>query len=184
MQAHGIQIFRSRFGPAALLSVSLMACQSTSTSRGAPTTTSTEASPEALSDEPNPDTRTAAKPTAVPPPPAPEIVGAIVDQKGGLYVQVCGEQIPCPALLHGPATEACAAQALGKLKGWRLPTKNEMTRLKHLKGLEGAAGYHWTSTAYGEDASQFWIVGRDSSPSTTIPATRKPFTARCVRELP
>ena len=173
-----------RFGTATLLSGSLMGCDATSP----PPDPDPLKTPPQTVDGGNSAERTAAHspPAAVEPAPktepqAPEIVGAVFDARSGLYVQRCGDEHPCPAQLQQAAAATCAASTLGTTTGWRLPTKDEFLRLKGLKDLKGARGYHWTSTAYAEDAAQFWIVARDESPSTTIPGTRKPFTARCVR---
>jgi hypothetical protein len=130
---------------------------------------------------PSRDAPTAANHATEPAPPAPTIEGATFDPNTDLYVQRCGDTFPCGTHLQQAAMEACAGLTLGAAKGWRLPSKSEFSRIKNLRDLEGARGYHWTSTSYTQDAAQFWIMALDSSPSTTIPGTRKAFTARCVR---
>lgn len=173
------------FGTAVLLSGSFVACEAMPllTDAGRSNMTArlgdgaTEDAPK-LGTPPGPEP---AKPSPVARPNAPKLPGAIFDERSGLYVRRCGESSPCAALLLAPSVAACEQATFGDVKGWRLPSKEEFLRIKNLKGLEGPLGYHWTSTAYAEDAAQFWIVARDKSPSTTIPGTRKAFPARCVR---
>lgn len=123
-----------------------------------------------------------AKPTAEPPP-APE--GAVTLRDPWLYVQTCAEPHPCPELMQPAGDAHCRELDLGGFVNWRLPNKDEVPRFEGVDGLENTAGYHWTRTPFGEDASQVWIVDAEdpqNAPATTIPRDRKPFRIRCVQE--
>lgn len=167
-----------------LFSGSVLGCEGTSPPPTPRTSSKAAESSERLNPAqttPAGDAGTAAKQASEPRPPPPTIQGATFDPKSGLYVQRCGDKLPCRTHLQQGAMAACQGLTLGAAKDWRLPTKAEFSRIKNLSELHGARGYHWTSTAYAQDAAQFWIMALDSSPSTTIPGTRKAFTARCVR---
>jgi hypothetical protein len=123
-----------------------------------------------------------AKPTAEPPP-APE--GAITLADPWLYVQTCAEPHPCPSLKQPAGDAHCRELVLGGHDVWRLPSKDEVLRLKGVEGLEATAGYHWTRTPFEENLGQVWIVDfedPEAAPATTIPRERKEFRIRCVKE--
>lgn len=140
--------------------------------------------------EPGPSKQDAAKkiddgkppqPFATPklrPPPAPE--GAVL-QDPPLYVQRCDPAHACPKLLQPAGETHCRELKLGGHASWRLPDRDEVKRFNHAD-LTELEGFHWTRTAFAEDAAQAWIVDPKSGQETTIPRTRKPFTIRCVLE--
>ena len=115
------------------------------------------------------------------PAPAPAPDGAVLLEAPSLYVQTCAEGLPCPKLVQGEASSYCAALVAGALS-WRLPTLDEARRFAGAEGLLQTEGFHWTGSAYEEDAAQAWILDPVGGQSTTIPRDRKPFTARCVAE--
>lgn len=139
-----------------------------------------------------PDAKTAAKPEAkqpedaappepfakpkLKPPPAPE--GAVLLDPP-LYVQRCDPAHTCPKLQQPAGETHCRELRLGGHSNWRLPERDEVKRFSG-PDLADQAGFHWTRTAYAEDAAQAWIVDPKSGQETTIPRTRKPFTIRCV----
>jgi hypothetical protein len=135
-------------------------------------------SPEAKQPEPF------ATPKAAPPPP-PD--GAVVFDPP-LYVQRCDPAHACPKLQQPAGETHCRELKLGGHTGWRLPDRAEAKRFTNDSiakppgpvGLNDAEGFHWTRTAFAEDAAQAWIVDPKSGQETTIPRTRKPFTIRCV----
>ncbi len=123
---------------------------------------------------------TFAKPTAKPPPPP---TGAYLDEKNALFIQRCTAEHPCVKELQAEGEAHCRTYSLGAYgEGWRLPTLEEAKRFAGFDALEDKEGFHWTSTAYQEDAKQAWIVDPKSGQSTTVPRDRKPFTIRCVYE--
>ncbi len=120
------------------------------------------------------------KPFATPkaqPPPAPE--GSVLLDPP-LYVQSCSAGVPCPALLQPAGETHCRELELGGREHWRLPDREEVKRMAGVAGLEALTGFHWTRSAYAEDAGQAWIVDPATGQETTIPRDRKPFTIRCV----
>ncbi len=124
--------------------------------------------------------KTFATPTAKPPPP-PE--GAYLHEKPALYIQRCTAQHPCPKKLQPAGEIHCREFGLGAYKeGWRLPSLEEAKLFAGIDALEDKEGFHWTGTAYKEDAKQAWIVDPKGGQSTTVARDRKPFTIRCVYE--
>lgn len=119
-------------------------------------------------------------PTMPSAPPAPE--GAITLPNPDLFVQTCGDAHPCPQLVQAEGEKHCASLTLGAASTWRLPTREEVERLRGVEGLGELAGYHWTSTAFEQDDTQVWIVDPTADQPTTVPRDRKPFRIRCVRE--
>ncbi|NVB36289.1 hypothetical protein G6O69_00495 [Pseudenhygromyxa sp. WMMC2535] len=114
---------------------------------------------------------------------APE--GAVTIEDPWLYVQTCAEPNPCPEALQPAGDAHCSELVLGGRDGWRLPSKDEVSRFAGVKGLEATEGYHWTRTPFAEDNKQVWIVDfadPAAAPATTIPRDRKPFRVRCVME--
>jgi len=110
------------------------------------------------------------------PPPAPE--GAVLLDPP-LYVQRCDPAHTCPKLQQPAGETHCRELRLGGHSNWRLPERDEVKRFSG-PDLAEQAGFHWTRTAFAEDAAQAWIVDPKSGQETTIPRTRKPFTIRCV----
>lgn len=117
---------------------------------------------------------------ALTPPPPPEGAALLPDRKKPLYVQRCDPGHPCPDLLQPAGETHCRDLKLGGLEHWRLPDRDEVKRFGEIAELDAAEGFHWTRTAYAEDAGQAWIVDPKSGQETTIPRTRKPFRVRCV----
>lgn len=117
-----------------------------------------------------------ATPTAKPPP--PPAGAAVLDPP--LYVQRCDAAHPCPSLLQPAGETHCRDLTLGALEHWRLPDRAEVARFARASDLDHLEGFHWTRTAFSEDAKQAWIVDPKSGQETTIPRDRKPFTIRCV----
>lgn len=117
----------------------------------------------------------AAEPAALPP--APEGTVAI----DGVYVHTCAEPSSCPALLQDAGAAHCAGLSLGSLT-WRLPTLAELEGWKGNAELTGFDVFHWSGSAWEEDAAQFWIFDPGSGSKTTAKPDRKPFTIRCVAE--
>ncbi len=119
-----------------------------------------------------------ATPTAKPPPPP---TGSYLHEKSALFIQRCTAEHPCEKKLQPEGEAHCRTYSLGAYKGgWRLPTLEEAKLFAGIDALEDKDGFHWTSTAYEEDAKQAWIVDPKSGQSTTVPRDRKPFTIRCV----
>ena len=116
------------------------------------------------------------------PKPAPQAPSGAIADGTKLFVQLCDEANPCPSLVQPEGEKHCASLKLGGLEGWRLPDRSEAERFARLDGLGQLEGYHWTRTAFDQDASQVWIVDPESNQPTTVPRDRKPFTIRCVRE--
>lgn len=114
------------------------------------------------------------------PPPAP--TGALTITDPPLFVQTCAKEHPCPSLLQAEGEQHCNKLTLGTAHGWRLPTREEVERMRGNEGLAELGGYHWTSTAFDQDESQVWIVDPTSDQPTTVPRDRKPFRIRCVKE--
>lgn len=114
------------------------------------------------------------------PPSAPE--GAVTLADPPLFVQTCSEANPCPALLQAEGERHCSKLTLGTAHGWRLPTREEVERMRGIEGLAELTGYHWTSSAFDQDEAQVWIVDPSSDQPTTVPRDRKPFRIRCVKE--
>lgn len=122
-----------------------------------------------------------ATPTLTPPPP-PEGAALLPDRKRPLYVQRCDPAHACPDLLQPAGETHCRDFSLGGLAHWRLPDRDEVKRFGEIAGLDALDGFHWTRTAFADDAAQAWIVDPKSGQETTIPRTRKPFRVRCVFE--
>ena len=116
------------------------------------------------------------------PPPPPEGAALLPDRTRPIYVQRCDPDHPCPDLLPPAGETPCRGLELGGFTHWRLPDRDEVKRFGELAELELAEGFHWTRTAFAEDAAQAWIVDPKSGQETTIPRTRKPFRVRCVIE--
>nr|WP_263429789.1 DUF1566 domain-containing protein [Nannocystis pusilla] len=116
------------------------------------------------------------------PPPPPDGAALLPDRKKPIYVQRCDPGHPCPDLLQPAGETHCRDLELGGFEHWRLPDRDEVKRLGEIAGLEQAEGFHWTRTAFAEDAAQAWIVDPKSGQETTIPRNRKPFRVRCVFE--
>jgi len=122
---------------------------------------------------------TFAKPT-VKPPPAPK--GSTLIESLPLYVQNCDKESPCPSLLQPAGETHCRKLKLGGHENWRLPDLAEAEKFASVReALTNAEGFHWTRTAYEEDAKQAYIVDPKGGQNTTIPRDRKPFTIRCVQ---
>lgn len=116
-------------------------------------------------------------------PPAPPAGAALLpDRKKPIYVQRCDAQHACPDKLQPAGETHCRDLELGGFKHWRLPDRDEVKRFGEIADLEQAEGFHWTRTAFAEDAAQAWIVDPKSGQETTIPRDRKPFRVRCVFE--
>lgn len=136
--------------------------------------------PEPAAQQPEPFATPKARP-----PPAPD--GAVLLDPP-LYVQRCDPGHTCPKLLQPAGETHCRELKLGGHTGWRLPDRDEAKRFTSANiarpagpdGLHDESGFHWTRTAFAEDAAQAWIVDPVSGQETTIPRTRKPFTIRCV----
>jgi hypothetical protein len=127
-----------------------------------------------------------AEPFAAPklnPPPPPDGAAVLADRKQAVYVQRCDPGHACPDLLQPAGETHCRDLELGGFSHWRLPDREEVKRLGEIPGLELLDGFHWTRTAFAEDAAQAWIVDPKSGQETTIPRTRKPFRVRCVFDL-
>lgn len=141
---------------------------------------------EKAPDKPQPPADPArAEPFADPkvaPPPPPDGAALLSDRKRPLYVQRCDKAHPCPDLQQPAGETHCRQLGLGGMSNWRLPDREEVKRFGEIAGLELAEGFHWTRTAFAEDAAQAWIVDPKSGQETTIPRTRKPFRVRCVIE--
>jgi hypothetical protein len=116
------------------------------------------------------------------PPAPPDGAALLPDRKKPIYVQRCDPGHACPDLLQPAGETHCRDLELGGFKHWRLPDREEVKRLGEIAGLEQAEGFHWTRTAFAEDAAQAWIVDPKSGQETTIPRDRKPFRVRCVFE--
>lgn len=140
---------------------------------------------------PKPDTKTAAapaEPAKAPAPPAakaePEPLPAapqgtvVID---GRYVHTCAESKSCPTLMHAEGASHCDTLALGSLK-WRLPKIEELESWRGNAALTGFDVFHWSGSAWEDDASQVWIYDPGSAAKTTALPTRKPFTIRCVAD--
>ena len=121
-----------------------------------------------------------AKPVAEAPPP-PE--GALLLEKGELYVRSCADEVNCPMLLQAQGETFCGELELGTFHDWRLPLKDEVPGLAALPEAERREGYHWTGSADEMNAKMAWIVDPAGAQPTTIPRDRKPFRIRCVRGL-
>jgi hypothetical protein len=137
---------------------------------------------DAKADAPPAETKppTAEAPAAPSPPPAPE--GAVSLTDPALFVQTCADPHPCPDLLQAAGEKHCAELTLGSVSTWRLPTREEVQRMRGTEGLSALSGYHWTNSAFDQDDAQVWIVDPNSDQPTTVPRDRKPFRIRCVRE--
>lgn len=114
-------------------------------------------------------------------PPAPPS-GAAWLPRGEVLVQRCDDAHPCEHLTQGPGVERCAALELGERDAWRLPTRQEVTAMAKVEGLESRSGYHWTSSVDEVNDSMFWIVDPEGTQPTTVPGDRKPFLIRCVHD--
>ena len=116
------------------------------------------------------------------PPPPPEGAALLPDRKQPIYVQRCDPAHACPDLKQPEGETHCRDLKLGGLPSWRLPDREEVKRFGEIAGLDALDGFHWTRTAFAEDAAQAWIVDPKSGQETTIPRVRKPFRVRCVFE--
>lgn len=114
------------------------------------------------------------------PPPPPAGAALLPDRKRPIYVQRCDPAHACADLLQPAGETHCRELDLDGFKNWRLPDREEVKRFSEVSGLEGLAGFHWTRTAFAEDAAQAWIVDPQAGHETTIPRTRRPFRVRCV----
>ncbi|MCA9653679.1 MAG: hypothetical protein H6712_26465 [Myxococcales bacterium] len=118
-----------------------------------------------------------ARPEPEPLPPAPEGT-VVIDRK---YVHTCADPTSCPTLLQDAGAAHCAGLELGGLS-WRLPTLAELESWKGNAELSGFDVFHWSGSAWEEDAAQLWILDPGSDAKTTAKPDRKPFTIRCVAE--
>ena len=144
---------------------------------GAPTSPAPETKTAPEPAEAAPDKEPAADPP--PPPPAPEGAQLI----GKIYVQNCAEPA-CPKLLQPAGQAHCKSLKQGDTQTWRLPTLEEAKGFTGVDGLQVLEGFHWTSSPYTDDDKQAWIMDPMGGQSTTIPRDRKPFTIRCVADIP
>jgi hypothetical protein len=140
-----------------------------------------DAPPAGAAVEPPAKAQPFAEPKLNPPPP-PEGAALLSDRKKPIYVQRCDVGHACPDLLQPAGETHCRDLELGGFKHWRLPDRDEVKRFGEITGLEQTEGFHWTRTAFAEDAAQAWIVDPKSGQETTIPRNRKPFRVRCVFE--
>lgn len=143
------------------------------------------ATPPAPTSAPEPAKPARAEPFADPkldPPPPPGGAALLPDRKRPIYVQRCDKAHACPDLLQPAGETHCRELKLGGLPSWRLPDREEVKRFAAIADLEALEGFHWTRTAFAEDAAQAWIVDPKSGQETTIPRDRKPFRVRCVFE--
>lgn len=162
----------------ALAASSALACGPADAPRPEP---APAAAPAPVTAEPPARAEPFADPAARPPPP-PEGAALLADRKRPLYVQRCDDKHACPALLQPGGETHCRDLRLGGLEHWRLPDRDEVKRFGEIADLDKLEGFHWTRTAFAEDAAQAWIVDPKSGQETTIPRGRKPFTIRCVFE--
>jgi hypothetical protein len=112
---------------------------------------------------------------AAPKPAAPDGTTLI----GELYVHTCAEPGSCPQLMHAEGASHCAALDLAGMT-WRLPSVTELESWRGHEALTGFDVFHWSGTAWEDDAGQVWIYDPGSGAKTTAKPTRKPFTIRCV----
>lgn len=161
-----------------LASTVLLACDSGEAPKAAPPAEKPAEAPKAAAPG---KTEPFADPKVTPPPP-PAGAALLADRKRPIYVQRCDPAHACADLLQPAGETHCRELQLGGLSNWRLPDREEVKRFGEVQGLEGAEGFHWTRTAFAEDAAQAWIVDPKTGQETTIPRTRKPFRARCVYE--
>lgn len=168
--------------PALALGTLLLACGALACGADPPAAKPTEPAKHDPKPEPakKPDDAKQPEPFATPklvPPPAPD--GALVLLEPPLYVQRCDKAHACPRLMQPAGETHCRELKLGGHANWRLPDRADVKRFTH-PDLVDAEGFHWTRTAFAEDAAQAWIVDPKSGQETTISRTRKPFTIRCV----
>lgn len=156
---------------AGFLAGSLVACGS---SEGPPKKLDEAAKADAPEKE-KPKRLTLKKDQPVALPPGPEGTVAI----GHVYVQTCDKAEACPELLQAPGAAHCAGLELGGMT-WRLPKIEELLKWKGNEALHGFDVFHWSGSAWEDDAAQWWIYDPDSEMKTTAKPDRKPFTIRCV----
>lgn len=162
---------------ALVLLAPLLAC----TASDAPTPAAPAKAPDVAPAKAPASPGTFADPKIEPPPP-PEGAALLPDRKRPIYVQLCDKAHACPDLLQPAGETHCRDLKLGGLPSWRLPDQDEVKRFAGIAGLEALEGFHWTRTAFAEDAAQAWIVDPKAGTETTIPRDRKPFRVRCVFE--
>jgi hypothetical protein len=159
--------------------LALACCSALACGADPPASKPADAKPGAKLEARQPEDARQPEPFATPklkPPPAPE--GAVLLDPP-LYVQRCDPAHTCPKLQQPAGETHCRGLRLGGHSNWRLPERDEVKRFTD-PDLAEQAGFHWTRTAFAEDAAQAWIVDPKSGQETTIPRTRKPFTIRCV----
>ncbi|MEE9385111.1 MAG: DUF1566 domain-containing protein [Nannocystaceae bacterium] len=102
----------------------------------------------------------------------------------GLWILRCDAASKCPKLLQAQGHAHCRALEFAGRGDWRLPSRKEVASFSRVPQLAERGGYHWTATPDEHNPKMFWIVDPTTAQPTTIPATRKPFTVRCVSATP